>query len=398
MGSQTDIHKLLPDQTFFTLDEDGSVTAWMSIPNSAFNHGSVCIGQPFVALFPDFELDTISAVLKERPTVPETLVIVMRTGRKTWVRTELVIVFNEVSRAWMGSVRDMTDVENSIILSADERAQMEADAEASQATLREWNVELRTQIQETNNALKELWNSREATQSIIEQAYNAYVSTDDEGVIREWNTAAERMFGWSRSEILGRNLTETIIPEQYREVHIAGMKHFTTTGIETLMNKRVEIEALDRTGHVIPVELTFWHTKVHDKYVFHAFLHDIGARKRITMEMSQFFELSLDLMSVSSLETGLFTRVNKAWERDMGWKKDDLVGTPALDLVHPDDLERVTAIRDSLPKNRAVIGYATRLRRADGGFRVVNWKASYSVETGLVYTVGHIVEQRQVKR
>ena len=47
---------------------------------------------------------------------------------------------------------------------------------------------------------------------------------NSEGIITGWNSQAEKIFGWSREEAIGRMLSETIIPPQYREAHAAGIE------------------------------------------------------------------------------------------------------------------------------------------------------------------------------
>jgi PAS domain S-box-containing protein len=69
---------------------------------------------------------------------------------------------------------------------------------------------------------------------------------DIEGRIVDWNAEAERVFGWSRDEAVGRPLAETIIPERYRAAHARGLDHYRVTGEGPLLGRRIEIEAVRR--------------------------------------------------------------------------------------------------------------------------------------------------------
>jgi PAS domain S-box-containing protein len=102
---------------------------------------------------------------------------------------------------------------------------------------------------------------------------------DSAGQIRAWNPEAERTFGWTESEAIGRVLADTIIPKRYRNEHWGGLEHFLATGQGRLLNRRTEIEALHRDGHIFPVELTISAVPVGDSYAFNAFLHDITERR-----------------------------------------------------------------------------------------------------------------------
>jgi len=112
-------------------------------------------------------------------------------------------------------------------------------------------------------------------QSILETALDAYVSMNTHGRIINWNRQAEATFGFSRDEVLGKVLAETIIPPRYRDAHARGLKHFLRTGEGRVLNTRLQIGALHRDGHEFPVELTIWPLREGDAWTFHAFVRDV---------------------------------------------------------------------------------------------------------------------------
>ena len=93
------------------------------------------------------------------------------------------------------------------------------------------------------------------TRRIVEMALEAFIGMDAAGVITDWNVQAEHIFGWSRQEAVGRLLSATIIPAQYREAHEQGFRRFLATGEGPMLNTRVEITGQHRDGHEIPIEL-----------------------------------------------------------------------------------------------------------------------------------------------
>jgi len=97
---------------------------------------------------------------------------------------------------------------------------------------------------------------RAIARGVLEAASDAFVSIDSQGIITDWNPAAERTFGWPAGEAIGRQLAETIIPEDLRQAHREGLARFLATGVPHVMGQRLEITALHRDGHVLPVELT----------------------------------------------------------------------------------------------------------------------------------------------
>src|SRR5262249_52929022 len=65
---------------------------------------------------------------------------------------------------------------------------------------------------------------------IIESLRDAFVAMDSDGRITEWNMAAEEMFGWNPAEVIGETLADTLVPEEFREAHRAGLARFLETG------------------------------------------------------------------------------------------------------------------------------------------------------------------------
>jgi len=135
-------------------------------------------------------------------------------------------------------------------------------------------------LEERKRAEKDLAESNERYYAIIETALDAVVQMDAEGIITGWNPQAEKIFGWSKEEAIGRAMDETIIPPQYREAHTQGLKRFLTTGEGAILNSQVELLALHRDDHEFPVELSIAPIRTANQYEFSAFIHDITNRKK----------------------------------------------------------------------------------------------------------------------
>ncbi|MBI5462325.1 MAG: EAL domain-containing protein [Gammaproteobacteria bacterium] len=133
-----------------------------------------------------------------------------------------------------------------------------------------------TERERTEQALIE---SSKKLHSVIETALDAVVQMDVEGGIIGWNKQAEKTFGWSAEEAIGRTLNLTIIPLQYREAHARGLKNFLESGDESILNSRVEMKGLHRDGREFPIELSITAVRTADKYEFNGFIRDITARK-----------------------------------------------------------------------------------------------------------------------
>ncbi len=126
---------------------------------------------------------------------------------------------------------------------------------------------------------------------IIETAHNAFIAMNIEGMITDWNPSAEKIFGWKRSEVIGKPLSEIIIPENLREAHYRGVDRYLKTGVGPILNKLIELRALHRDGHGFPVELTIATAEINGELHFFSFIHDISERKHLEIEQRQREEL-----------------------------------------------------------------------------------------------------------
>ncbi len=113
----------------------------------------------------------------------------------------------------------------------------------------------------------------------IESAMDAVVQMNAAGIITGWNSQAENIFGWTHDEAVGRVLSETIIPPQYREAHKQGLERFLLSGEGPVLNSRIEITGLHRNDHEFPVELAIVPIKAKGKHEFSAFIRDITRKK-----------------------------------------------------------------------------------------------------------------------
>lgn len=133
-------------------------------------------------------------------------------------------------------------------------------------------------VTEHELAHERLRQSEQRLRMVIQTASDAFIAIDSTGVIEEWNAQAERMLGWNRAEALGRRLSELVIPERHRDAHEAGLRHFLDTGHGPVLNRRIEISALDRNDLEFPIELTIWPMYAGSRTFFNAFLQDITER------------------------------------------------------------------------------------------------------------------------
>jgi diguanylate cyclase (GGDEF)-like protein/PAS domain S-box-containing protein len=205
--------------------------------------------------------------------------------------------------------------------------------------LRTANENLTSVLHAKNETEQSLLAGESKLRSILANASDGFIGMDEQGLVTEWNTAAEELFGWTRQEVVGRALADLIIPQAHRAAHNAGLKRFVKTGEGPVVGNRLELTALHRDGHEIPVQLSVGAVRIGDEYVINGFLHDITERKRFEQSLKNAHDF---LRSITDELPALIAYVDKdyiyrfnnaAFERWFRKPLAEITGRHLRDLV-----------------------------------------------------------------
>lgn len=115
---------------------------------------------------------------------------------------------------------------------------------------------------------------------------DAIIMLDDSGCISFWNAAAERIFGYSAAEALGKELHPFLAPSRFLDAYRQNFAYFGQTGEGTVIGKILELTALRKDGSEFPIELSISAMKLKEKWHAVGVLRDISARKQRQQELS----------------------------------------------------------------------------------------------------------------
>ena len=115
-------------------------------------------------------------------------------------------------------------------------------------------------------------------QTLLDNTLESVITIDAAGTIQHFNKASTELYGYQPEEIIGHNITQ-LMPAQYRSMHEQGMARFLNTEQSKIIGQSVQVEALHKSGQIIPIELTLSAFHWDDRYFFTGIARDISLRK-----------------------------------------------------------------------------------------------------------------------
>jgi PAS domain S-box-containing protein len=207
-------------------------------------------------------------------------------------------------------------------------------------------AQLHAEISRRTDAERHLNDATQRLATLIATANDAVISIDANSKVIDWNTAAERIFGWRRTEVVGRDLTELIIPPALRAEHLGGIGRFLNDGSGRIFNRRVETTALRRNGEEFDAELSVWPVRTSEGCTFSSFIRDISRRKaaeRALAESEAKYRKVVENVNEGILVTasGRILYANPKALALTGLDEETAMASPFIEFIHAEDRERV---------------------------------------------------------
>lgn len=220
------------------------------------------------------------------------------------------------------------------------------------------------------------------------------ISIDERGRIEAFNPAAQRMFGYTADEVLGRDVG-LLAPEPIRREHEIYIRRYLDGGEPHVVGREREVVGVHKNGTHFPLNLTVSELPLPDgRRRFIGIARDLTEERRLQAELDRFFTLSLDLLCIAGLD-GSFKRLNPMWSQVLGYPEEQLLDTPVIAFIHPDDRDTTREEFRLLTTGRSRRDFENRYRCADGSYRWLGWSAIPVVEEGLVYCVARDVTREK---
>ena len=233
--------------------------------------------------------------------------------------------------------------------------------------------------------------------AIFNSAKFSCIATDVSGVIQLFNVGAERMLGYPALEVVNKITPVDLHDPQEVIAHAAALSLEYATpiapGFEALVFKAsrgiediYELTKVRKDGSRFPALVSVTALRDAEDAIIGYLL--IGtentARMKAAEERNRFFALSRDMLCTLGYD-GYYKNLNPAWEKTLGFTTAEILATPFIEFVHPDDRQATLAAAENIASGTELVGFENRYRCKDGSYRIFLWSATRAVEDQLIY-------------
>ncbi|MDP1610477.1 MAG: PAS domain S-box protein [Sulfuritalea sp.] len=177
----------------------------------------------------------------------------------------------------------------------------------------------------------QLRNTRTRLNAVLDGVDSGVIAISGQGIVESFNLSAERIFGYTAAEMLGRNI-RMLLPEPFRSEYDGDIESYRRSGQHKAVGSRREVMGQRKDGSLLHLAVAIDETRLNDRKVFIVSVGDISARKEEETELriaAAAFE-SLEGMLVTDAR-GVILRVNKAFTDSTGYTAEEAIGrTPRM--------------------------------------------------------------------
>ncbi len=231
----------------------------------------------------------------------------------------------------------------------------------------------------------------ELFRDLCENAHDLIQCVSPQGRFLYVNRAWLRTLGYATTEVAGLEVLDVIHPDS--RLHCEKIFGQLKQGQDAA---RVDTDFRTKDGERIAVDGSVRCWRVDGRLVStQGIFRDVTQGRQTQEELDRLFDLSLDLLCVAGTD-GYFKQINPAFERVLGYSREQLLSRSFLEFVHPDDREGTLREVENLASGRVVVDFQNRYRAQDGSYRWLAWRSTPLADRGLIYAVARdITEDKQ---
>ena len=222
-------------------------------------------------------------------------------------------------------------------------------------------------ITERKHIEAKLRSSENRFRAVIDTVVDGIVTIDAIGIVQTLNPAAERLFGYPATQVIGRNVS-MLMPEPYRSGHDGYLHSYLSTGDKKIIGIGREVTGQRSDGGTFPMDLAVSEMEVDGERMFAGIVRDITQRKAMEIVSKRYEAIiqSSDDAIMSKTLDGIITSWNPGAERLFGYRADEVIGRPMLMLFPPEREAEEHMILGKIARGEKVEPFETQRLRKDG--------------------------------
>ena len=173
--------------------------------------------------------------------------------------------------------------------------------------------------------------SEARTRAILDAAVDAILTIDQRGIVDSMNPAAERLFGYSKSEIIGQNV-KMLMPDPYMTEHDQYLVNYLTTGVKKIIGIGREVVGRRKDGSTFPMHLAVSELQLGDRKMFTGIARDISDIRNAMRRLEEsegrtraILDAAVDAILTID-ELGIVESMNPSAERLFGYPRAEVIG------------------------------------------------------------------------
>ena len=234
--------------------------------------------------------------------------------------------------------------------------------------------------------------------AVVESSNDAIITKTLDGTITAWNRAAERLFGFTATEAVGKRIDIIVPPERHAEVNEILYRIARGEAIE-----HYETFRMDRNGREIPVSLAISPLRslageiIGASKIARDITESIKTQAALNQEIEErrrIFETSQDLILVTDTK-GTFVQVSPSSMSILGYRPAEMIGHSAVEFIHPDDLDSTREEMRTARRGQHMRNFETRYLHKDGHAVTLTWMGAWSEPVRRHFFVGRDLTEKQ---
>ena len=234
--------------------------------------------------------------------------------------------------------------------------------------------------------------------AVVESSNDAIITKRLDGTITGWNGAAERVFGFTAAEAVGKSINVIVPPDRRTEVSDVLARAGRGEQIEPYETSRMH-----RSGHGVDVSVSVSPIRsatgkiVGVSKIAHDITTSRQTQKALNQEMEErrrIFDTSNDLILVTDT-SGNFIQVSPSVTAILGYQPSDMIGHSAIEFIHPDDLENTRNEMRAARRGQSKRNFETRYIDKQGKSVALNWTGTWSEPVRRHFFIGRDLTEKQ---